>query len=143
MGVYRLGLVGESHYQEPIARLREGERVVLEHERDNPHDPDAVCAWTAAGEKIGYVARGGWAQRAVATDGQALSARVLEITGGGRGRPSRGVVLEVRTGEHAEAVAAPRTAEEKLRGCGQSMQQVGCAIMSLVVLGVLVLVLLA
>ena len=102
MGVYSAGLAGESKYQWAIGALRVGQRVLLVPEPENPFDGEAVKCTSEGGHTLGYVPRGSWLQRCV-NEGQAVSARVLEISGGTQDKPTRGVVLEVRTGPHAES----------------------------------------
>lgn len=43
--------------QEVIARLHFGDRVWLEQETDNPHDPNAILVTRNNGEQIGYLNR--------------------------------------------------------------------------------------
>jgi hypothetical protein len=135
MGVYSVHLVGESKYQDAIARLRAGDPIDLVPEPDNRHDPRAVKAVDVSGATVGYLERGSWVTRGLLDDGLAVSATVEEIIGGERGKPSRGVVLEVRTavdaggegtgaaGHSSKAAPAPAADSAQLSlgrklGCG-------------------------
>lgn len=64
-GTRKLSVVGESHYQETLARLsdapshgehRHGCTALLVLEPDNPHDPKAVMV-QVDGECVGYLSR--------------------------------------------------------------------------------------
>lgn len=105
MGVYRVNLVGEASYQQAIALERVGNRVRIEAEPTNPYDPDAIRIASVAGRTLGYIARDSWMQRAFHADRLEMSATISEINGGVNGRPTMGVVLEVRTA--GDAVKAP------------------------------------
>ena len=100
MGEYRLGLVGESKYQAAVKAAWVGQRVELQHEPGNRFDRRAIRASTPAGT-IGYVARDSWLHSVLIDEGKDVFARVLEVTGGGRGQ-MRGIVLTVWTGPDAE-----------------------------------------
>lgn len=108
MGRYNVGLVGEANYQQAIQRLRIGDPVELIREPENQYDPLAVKACDVAGRTIGYVARGSWLQRLIAEEDQPVVAHVANVTGGERGKPYRGVVLDIMTANDA------RTAREGL-----------------------------
>lgn len=89
---YPEGIVGESFYQDAIARCRAGDVVKLCLEPDNPHDPLAIAVRTMSGEKIGHIARTSWLRDAIHRDGQGVSAFILSM----HGDPGmRGVVLRV------------------------------------------------
>lgn len=102
MGRYTAHLVGESHYQPAVRRLREGDPVTLVAEPDNPHDPRAVRVVAPDGETIGYVERDSWLTGVVLDQKVTRSVTVRELIGGERERPSLGVVLDVRTALEAE-----------------------------------------
>lgn len=91
---YRIGLVGESHYQAAIGKIGKGDAVQFVAEPSNPHDPRALRA-TCAGATIGYVPRGSWLTRAVLDEGKIAVASVAEVLGGRGDAPSLGVVLDV------------------------------------------------
>lgn len=110
MGQYRLGLVGESKYQDSIEFITEGEPVTLEHEPGNRHDKRAVRAVSRLGGTIGYAPRDSWVQRALIDEKADLFARVDSINGSKR---KRGVVLMVWTGADA---AIERARPVKRRG---------------------------
>lgn len=93
MGQYLVGLVGESNYQQSVARLRPGDPIEFEHETSNPHDPLAVRALGPDGEVVGYLARDSWLRELV-HDGEPILAAVKQIKGN---RGKRGVVLDVAT----------------------------------------------
>ena len=59
------------------------------------------------GATVGYVERESWLTRAILDDRTAVSAAVQEIIGGEPGKPSRGVVLEVLTGNDVTDAAVP------------------------------------
>ena len=92
---YSVGLVGESRYQPAVRASREGERVRLYREPDNPHDPDAIVAVNARGQIIGYIPADSWLQRVIHEEQKGVTASVAMVTGGTADKPSRGVVLEV------------------------------------------------
>lgn len=101
---YTLGIVGESHKnpdgssrQAEIKRCREGEAVQLIAEPDNPYDPLAVAVLSRRGTCIGYISRdhNEWIGQKLADEGIA-SACIDMIVGGERGKPSRGVLLELK-----------------------------------------------
>ncbi|WP_197486306.1 HIRAN domain-containing protein [Sphingobium sp. EP60837] len=101
---YTLGIVGESHknpdgsfQQAEIKRCREGEAVQLIAEPHNPSDPLAVAVLSRRGTCIGYISRehNEWISEKLATDGIA-SACIDMIVGGGRDKPSRAVLLELK-----------------------------------------------
>lgn len=117
MGIYTVHLVGESRYQPTIRRLRIGGRIELRHEPDNKYDDLAVVALDPAGDPIGYIERGGFVQRLVATEGKEVFARVEDIIGGTKGKRSLGVVLEVRTAKDALAAIETYQQLSQSRGC--------------------------
>ncbi len=98
MGTYTLGIVGESHYQDAVRRCREGDRVLLKREPDNPHDANAVAVLRESGEQIGHLSRdhAEWVAE-VMDKGRQVEAKITRITGGTRGKPNRGVVIDVDT----------------------------------------------
>jgi hypothetical protein len=109
-------VVGESHYQEALKRLRGSCRpgtegrpsfpVTLIPEPDNPYDEHAVAVMSAVG-RIGYLPREdarryGPTLQALQRDGYAgASCRAL-LNGGKRDRPSFGVTLCVAYPEDCE-----------------------------------------
>lgn len=101
MGTYTLNVVGESYRQDAIRRCREGHRVVLKREPENPHDANAVAVLRENGEQIGYLSRDNaeWVAE-VMDKGKQVEAKIKRITGGTRDKPSRGVVIEVDTAPH-------------------------------------------
>ncbi|MGX7926488.1 HIRAN domain-containing protein [Tsuneonella sp. HG094] len=103
---YSVGIVGESNYQAAIRNLREGERVFLQPEPDNPHDPRAIAVRDGEGQTIGYIPRDSWLTGAIIDEGKGSRALVERIDGGDRGRPSLGVVLAVELGEKGAPVVA-------------------------------------
>lgn len=144
MGVYSVSLVGESHYQDAIADLIEGDPVELVHEPDNPHDENAVSARTLDGETIGYVPRDHWLQVLVAIERKPAAAEVQRVTGGTDARPAMGVVLQVRTGTDTDDGGAPVTGSTvavdpavAAIGCGQAIQGLGCLLILIVMVAIL------
>ena len=114
---YSVGLVGESNYQQAIKGLREGERVLLVPEPDNPHDPRAIACRDGNGATIGYIPRDHWLTAAILDEGKGARAVVKTIHGGDGGRPSLGVVLTVELAEKGEPVeSTPSGASGKFKG---------------------------
>lgn len=93
MSRYDVGLVGEANYQEAIRACREREPVQILHEIGNPYDEEALVVVTQSGEKIGYIARSNWLQRAVHQEGKGCDAQIKAVHRGERGL--HGVVIEV------------------------------------------------
>lgn len=98
MGIYTCNLAGESYRQDTIRRCREGERVILKREPNNPHDKNAVAVLRQNGEQIAYLTRDNaeWVSR-VMDEGRELEAKIKCITGGSRGKPTRGVLIDIDT----------------------------------------------
>lgn len=108
---YTVGIVGESHKnpdgssrQAEIRRCREGERVQLLAEPHNAYDPLAVAVISQRGTCIGYISRdhNEWITQKLA-DGGIASACIDMIVGGEPGKPSRGVLLELKMMEEGRA----------------------------------------
>ena len=101
MGTYTLGIVGESHYQDAIRRCRQGDRVVLKREPENPYDENAVAVLRENGEQIGHLSRdhAEWVARVI-DEGKKVEAKIKRILGGTRDKPTRGVVIDVDTTPH-------------------------------------------
>jgi len=98
MGTYTLSIVGESHYQDAIRRCRQGDRVILKREPENPHDEKAVAVLREDGETIGYLSRDNavWVAR-VMDEGKQVEAKIKRILGGTTDKPTPGVVIDVDT----------------------------------------------
>jgi len=98
MGTYTLGIVGESHYQDAIRRCRQGDRVILKREPENPYDENAVAVLREDGETIGYLARDHavWVAERM-DEGRQVEAKIKLLTGGTRDKPTRGVIIDVDT----------------------------------------------
>ena len=63
-----------------VARLRDGERLVLKREPQNGYDRRAVAVWTEAGEKLGYLPRtDNKAVAALIDAGLTISARISDL----------------------------------------------------------------
>lgn len=107
---YSVGIVGESNYQSAIRDLREGEKVFLEPEPDNRHDPRAIAVRDGDGETIGYIPRDHWLTGAMLDEGKAARATVEAIFGGERGKPMLGVCIEVELGAPGRMEGAIRAA---------------------------------
>lgn len=105
MGEYSVNLVGESNYQDAILALSAGDPVKLEHEPTNRFDPNAVRAADLGGRTIGYLERGSWLSDRIISGKTAIYSEVEIVTGGEKGKPSRGVVLLVYTAKDAKARA--------------------------------------
>jgi len=110
MGTYTLGIVGESHYQDAIRRCRQGDRVVLKREPENPYDANAVAVLRESGECLGYLKREHAEWMAEVLDkGRQVQAKITLLTGGTRDKPSRGVVIDVDTTPGTTAQPAQKT----------------------------------
>lgn len=85
-----------SDRQTILRRCRPGEQVDLEHEEDNPYDPNAVRVLRENGEQLGYL-NAGMARNVVADAmaGFMWAVYVTDLTGGTRGKPTRGANLLV------------------------------------------------
>ncbi|MEX2650320.1 MAG: HIRAN domain-containing protein [Alphaproteobacteria bacterium] len=79
-----------------IAELTAGDQLALARDPNNPHDPNAVMVFTRAGEQIGYLRTELAADLAPVMDaGHRWGAEVLEVTGGTRHKPTRGVNIRI------------------------------------------------
>ena len=86
--------VTQGNRQTVIAKLRVGQAVELRPEPTNPVDPHAIAVYVK-GKQIGYVsaelaeenARDGWVGKCTAV--------VSDVTGGKRGKETRGVNLKI------------------------------------------------
>jgi hypothetical protein len=73
-----------SRRQELIRRCRPGDGLTLVREPDNPHDPCAIAACTAEGQKIGYVGYHQSRELAAEIDaGRKVTCEIVRVTGGG------------------------------------------------------------
>ncbi len=82
--------------QEIIAECNRGEDLLLVREPGNPKDPNAIKVCRLLGDQIGYISSEVAARMAVEMDGgKKFSAKISEITGGVRGKPTRGVNIEI------------------------------------------------
>jgi hypothetical protein len=89
---FKLGLVGESHYQSAIERCCVGDVIALLEEPDNPYDSRAIFALSSGRGIIGYVPRDSWLTRAI-IDERKIAIGIVASIEGPPGR--RGVVLDV------------------------------------------------
>jgi hypothetical protein len=92
-----VGVVGESHYQDPLrTMLGSGKsiRVTVEGEPANAHDKNAVRIANDAGETIGYLAKGQYTllKKIARVAPVTCSA---ELRGGTPDKPSIGIVLDL------------------------------------------------
>lgn len=94
MKQYRVGIVGESHYQPAIAAAREGEDVTLRHDPDNAYDEDAIEVRSASDRLLGFLPRGGWLTAAILDEGKTVRA-TIGLIGRAEGNDALGVVLDV------------------------------------------------
>jgi hypothetical protein len=79
-----------------IARCQVGERLLLEHDPDNPYDVNAIRVLRQSGEQLGYLSRelaGEVVSRA--RKGIRYVAFIKDLTGGESDKPTRGVNLLV------------------------------------------------
>lgn len=65
----QIKVVGVSNYSDAASRLVDDAPVYVEHEPDNPHDPNAMRVLDSRGEKVGYLPRE-VARRVLAETGQ-------------------------------------------------------------------------
>lgn len=90
--VYPLGLVGESNFQPAIRKARAGEPVLICHEPENSHDPNALRVETTAGAVLGYIAKDSWLRDAIFVSKRGCVASIKSIAG----NPGKlGVVIDV------------------------------------------------
>jgi hypothetical protein len=89
-----------SDRQAIIGRCRRLESLELDHEDDNPYDPNAVAACRLNGEQIGYLSRE-LASEIVCNSnkGNVYAAFVANITGGTDGCRTRGVNVLIIVGD--------------------------------------------
>ncbi len=97
MGEYTVSIVGELHCQKQIKSARIGEPVEFVPEPLNKFDSRAIKVTTCDGSALGYLERNGWLTRVILDDKTEVRASIRDITGGVRGKPSRGVILTVLT----------------------------------------------
>lgn len=126
MGRYSVNLVGESNYRDAIDILVVGERVTLLHDAGNKYDKRAVKAVDSEGSTIGYIERDSWLQRVVVDERKEVYAEVEAITGGTKGKKSKGVVLLVATAEDAQELSQIAAKRPSRLASGQGT---GCAIL--------------
>jgi hypothetical protein len=98
MTVYKINIVGESYRQGEIKLCREGESLILKREPKNKYDKNAVAVLRKNGNQIGYISREDaiWLSE-IMDEGNKVEARINLITGGVRGKPYRGVIIDVNT----------------------------------------------
>jgi hypothetical protein len=89
-----------SNRQEIIKRCEPDERLLLEHEEDNPKDPNAVRVCRRNGEQLGYLASD-LVKRIVneMERGCRHVAYITDLTGGESDKPTRGVNLLIVVAE--------------------------------------------
>lgn len=98
-GVTKKNLDGTSR-QEIIADCREGEALLLVREPNNPKDPNAIKLCRLLGDQIGYISSEIATRMADEMDrGKKFSAKISEITGGVKGKRTRGVNIEISVHE--------------------------------------------
>ena len=83
-----------TYRQRIIRRCRPQERLVLDHDERNPHDPNAVRVCRQSGEQVGFL-NAELAEEVVsaAREGYRYAAFVKNITGGTEDRPTLGMNL--------------------------------------------------
>ncbi|SNS53770.1 HIRAN domain-containing protein [Sphingomonas laterariae] len=124
--LYPVGIVGERNYQSAIKRCRQGERVYICHEPDNPYDDLALKVETGGGQTIGYIARTSWLRDAIHEEGRGCTATILSIAAGDAG--ALGVVLNVALSD--DDVRERSYASERV-GVGETMGAIGRSIAKL------------
>jgi hypothetical protein len=86
--------------QEVIRNCSEGERLLLVREPQNPYDPNAIKVCRLSGDQIGYISSDIAERMADEMDtGKRFSARIEDMTGGTRGKPSLGVNIVISVHE--------------------------------------------
>lgn len=90
---YKVGLVGESNYQDAIRGCKPGQRADVLHELGNPYDLDALVVTVGRGAKLGYIPKSSWLRDAIHEEEQGCSARIAAVNSGEDG--ALGVVIEV------------------------------------------------
>ena len=138
MKTYSVNIVGESHYQRAIKRIREGDRAEIWHEADNEYDHEALAV-RCRGRLIGYLPRDSFLKRVMLKDKAPVSAIVQYVTGEGRGK-MRGVVIRVAIGGKGEATVPPPTLTREDRPDRPDRDKPGHRWVLWLVLGGLVLV---
>jgi HIRAN domain len=97
-----LNIVGESFTnsdgtsrQVEIKRCREGEPVTLQPEPDNEYSDKAIAVFSCRNVQLGYIGAEHceWIARLI--QNPQFEAEIEWITGGERGKPSRGIVLSI------------------------------------------------
>lgn len=83
-----------SSRQAVIRRCKVGEKLVLDHEEDDKHDPNAVRVCRAEGAQLGFL-KAELAEEVVRLSGRGYlwAAFISDLTGGTRDAPTRGVNL--------------------------------------------------
>lgn len=139
MKTYSVGLVGESNYLSEIRLSSVRERVSLEPEPDNPHDPRAIVARNAHGEVIGYLPRDGWLTGVILDEDKSVTAQIASIEGTGN---KLGVVLLVAIGGEMpmpDFDNPPLWSQRRRQPARSSSNPVGCGMIALIIIGVLFL----
>jgi hypothetical protein len=109
--------------QKIAAKCVPGEALSLIREPNNPHDPNAIALFRRNGQQLGYVGGGLAETLAPVLDGGGyVTAVVAEVTGGERGKVSRGANLHVRLDDSPPAQSPCRYCghADAINGCRQS-----------------------
>lgn len=84
-------IAGTPNYQDALKKCKEGERLWLLREPNNPYDPNAISVWSQSKEIIGYIKRDLAADLAPQMDrGQWIEVKISELTGGTADKPTIG-----------------------------------------------------
>lgn len=87
---------GQGRRQRVIARLEAGVPLKLVRDPENAHDPNAIKVQTIGGADCGWIPKGKNERLAEQLDsGAEVRAMVARVTGGERGKPSLGLVIEI------------------------------------------------
>jgi HIRAN domain len=98
-GVTKKNIDGTSR-QAIIADCRVGESLLLVREPNNPKDPNAIKLCRLLGDQIGYISSEIAVRMADDMDrGKKFSAKISDITGGVKGKRTRGVNIEISVHE--------------------------------------------
>lgn len=94
-GPYYVNIVGESYWQDEIARCSVGEEVILAHDTNNSHDPRAIAVVGPRYERIGFLPRDGWLTRALIDEKHSYKATISDLHQASGERLHIAVVLSV------------------------------------------------
>jgi hypothetical protein len=103
--IYPVGIVGEQHCREAVAKCRAGQRVVLCSEPHNPFDADAIAVTSMAGEIVGYIPKDSFLYEHINTAGGGADAVIKMVEPGSAGFNQ--IVLDVTLNDAGIDVLMP------------------------------------